>query len=463
MTRFSTDLLSESKCIASPLARQGIVTTNSNDYSFRRQLQCCFRFFHAHISPIFFIEWSRRFVVSADVIIVGAGIVGLATAWQLSSLHPQLKIIVIDKEATVASHQTGHNSGVLHSGIYYQPGSLKAENCRLGKLAIENFCNEYGIPFERCGKVIVAVDESELKALDHIFRRGQQNRVQCRIISREQLHEHEPHVAGIRAIHVPDAGIVDYRKVALQLALLLRERQHEIMLGQKVIAVHHPKTPKNAIVVLTESNEYRCRLVVNCGGLHCDRVSAIAGLRPAAKIIPFRGEYYELIPERRHLCRNLIYPVPDPKFPFLGVHFTRMIGGGVECGPNAVLAFSREGYRKRDINPTDLIGTFMYPGFWKMAFRHWRMGCGEMWRSLNKRAFVKALQRLMPEIRKSDLVPAPAGVRAQALLRDGKLVDDFLIEENESMISVLNAPSPAATASLNIGKLVADRVAARIK
>lgn len=401
-------------------------------------------------------------MIKSDVVVIGGGVVGLATAWQLSRLQPRLSLTVLEKEQEVAAHQTGHNSGVLHSGIYYKPGSLKAENCRLGKLAMEVFCSEYGIPFDRCGKVIVAVEESEFAGLERIYERGLQNGVACSIIDKQRLAELEPHARGERAIHVPEAGIVDYAQVAERLAQLLRDAGHRIELGRKVNTIRRGKVSGRDEIIVTSQGEYACRLIVNCGGLHCDRIASIGRQPTDARIIPFRGEYYELIPEKQYLCKNLIYPVPDPNFPFLGVHFTRMIHGGVECGPNAVLAFAREGYTKSTINVRDLSGTLAFPGFWKMVRRHWKMGCGEMWRSFSKRAFVKALRRLMPEIQASDLKPAPAGVRAQAMLRNGQLVDDFLIQEDETMVSVLNAPSPAATASLNIGKLVAERVLARI-
>lgn len=393
-----------------------------------------------------------------DVAIIGAGIVGLATAFQTNCRNPSLKICVIDKESSVASHQTGHNSGVLHSGIYYKPGSLKATNCREGKKAMEAFCHEHEIEHEICGKVIVAVEESELSSLNNIFERGQQNDVRCEMIDQARLAELEPHTNGIQAIHVPEAGIVNYRSVCEKLAELVSDRGNELRLGS---AVRSAEKSNDGVVIQTTSDEIQTKLVVNCAGLHCDRVSKLLSQKPATKIVPFRGEYFQLIESRKHLCKNLIYPVPDPKFPFLGVHFTRMIDGSVECGPNAVLAFAREGYRKSNINLRDLAESLTYPGFIRLASRHWRMGCGEMWRSVSKQAFVKALKRLMPDIEAKDLVPAPAGVRAQAVNRNGQLVDDFLIDENELLLSVLNAPSPAATASLNIGKLVAEKICNR--
>lgn len=394
----------------------------------------------------------------ADVAIIGGGIVGLATAWQLTRRHPGKQVLVLEKEADVAHHQTGHNSGVLHSGIYYKPGSLKAVNCREGKLAMQAFCEEEGLPYDVCGKVIVAVDESERPALERIHERGLANGVKCELIDVPRLRELEPHAAGIQAIHVPEAGIVDYKLVCERLAEKIREAGGEI--------IHHCKVRgmplhDGRVVLETTQGDYEAAYAINCAGLHSDRVTKLSGQPVEAKIVPFRGEYYELVPEAEHLCRNLIYPVPDPKFPFLGVHFTRMIHGGIECGPNAVLAFAREGYKKTDINLRDLFESLTYPGFLRMAMKHWKMGLGEQWRSFSKAAFVKALQRLMPEIQKEHLRPAPAGVRAQALNREGSLVDDFVIAESERVLNVCNAPSPAATASLNIGRLIVEKLATR--
>mgnify|MGYP001312290394 CR=1 FL=1 len=399
-------------------------------------------------------------MLKCDIAIVGGGIVGLATAYRLAQANPQLSLAVIEKEPDVGQHQTGHNSGVLHSGIYYKPGSLKAINCRQGKIEMERFCAEHGIPYDVCGKVIVAVDRAELPLLDNIFQRGQANGVRCEMIDVERLRELEPHAAGIQAIHVPEAGIVNYRAVCLKLAELLRDQGHQVVCGAPV---KHWRRDGSRTVLATHREEVSTRLAINCAGLHCDRVMTMAGEKPRARIVPFRGEYYELTAEAQHLCRHLIYPVPDPKFPFLGVHFTRMIDGGIECGPNAVLAFAREGYTKWRCSPRDLIESLTYPGFVRMALRHWRKGCGEMWRSLNKHAFVRALQRLLPSIESRHLRPAPAGVRAQAVTWDGALVDDFLIVETEHAIHVNNAPSPAATASLNIGQLIADKALPRFQ
>lgn len=396
----------------------------------------------------------------ADLTIVGGGIVGLAVAYQFSNRFPDKQIVVLEKEKNLAHHQTGHNSGVLHSGIYYKPGSLKAVNCREGKVAMEAFCAENGIDYDICGKVIVATSEDEIPAMERIYQRGVDNGVTCEIVSKERLGELEPHAAGVKAIHVPEAGIVNYKQVCEKLGELISAKGGEILTDSKVTRIDHQN---GSSVVTSKSVEVETKLVVNCAGLHCDRVTKMGGSKPTAKIIPFRGEYFELKPERQGLCKNLIYPVPDPKFPFLGVHFTRMIEGGVECGPNAVLAFAREGYKKHNISIPDLFESLTYPGFIRMAFKHWRMGMGEMWRSFSKAAFVRALQKLMPEIRKEDLVAAPAGIRAQAVMRDGSLVDDFLIDETEHMVNVNNAPSPAATASLRIGKTVVEKIAGRFE
>ena len=398
-----------------------------------------------------------------DVTLIGGGIVGLATAWNLLQAHPGLRITVLEKEATLAKHQTGHNSGVLHSGIYYKPGSLKAINCRAGKKAMEAFCEEHGVPYKLCGKVITATDEKELPKLDAIFERGQANGIDCERISGERCRELEPHVASVGAIHVPESGIVDYAEVCLTMGRLIEAHGGEVLLSSEVTGMTRSK---DGVTTLRHHGDTRqetkTRLVVNCGGLHCDRVTKLSGNEPSAQIVPFRGEYFELTPEAEHLCKTLIYPVPDPAFPFLGVHFTSMIGGGVECGPNAVLALGRECYGKFEMNPRDLWESLTYPGFVKMAAKNWKMGMGEMWRSYNKAAFVKALARLMPEIRAEHLVACPSGIRAQALKRDGTLVDDFIVDEADGVVNVNNAPSPAATASLNIGKLITEKLEPRL-
>jgi L-2-hydroxyglutarate oxidase len=395
----------------------------------------------------------------ADLAIVGGGIVGLATAYRLGQRFPDLRVLVVEKESNVGAHQTGHNSGVLHSGIYYKPGSLRALNCRAGKQAMERFCAEQKIPHEICGKVIVAIDESELPQLDKIYQRGQENGVRCELISAERLRELEPHAAGIRAIHVPESGIVNYRRVCERLGELLVERGGKLVTGAAVQGVVNRP---DGVILRTSSGEFTATHLVTCAGLHSDRVAKWTGQQLQSQIVPFRGEYYDLIPPAEHLCRNLIYPVPDPNFPFLGVHFTRMVDGGVECGPNAVLAFAREGYGKLDMNLRDLWESLTFRGFQKLAVRHWRMGLQEMWRSFSKAAFVRAVQRLIPEIQAEHLVPARAGVRAQSLGPDGALVDDFVIEETEQAVNVCNAPSPAATSALNVGQLVVDRLAPRL-
>jgi len=391
-----------------------------------------------------------------DVAIIGGGIVGLATAYQLSKKFPKLSVAVIEKESSLAKHQTGHNSGVLHSGIYYKPGSLKAINCRQGKKAMEKFCEEQNIDFELCGKIIVALNDEEVPRMQNIFQRGQENGVNCKIISREEMLEIEPHVAGVQAIHVPECGIVNYKQVSLRLGEIIEEKEeNRLFLGHQVTKI---KNLNDSLVIETNKGVIECKQLINCGGLHSDKVTKLGGQKPPAKIIPFKGEYFELKENAKHHCKNLIYPVPDPAFPFLGVHFTRMIDGTVECGPNAVLAFGREAYGKFDLNLKDLLESITYPGFQKMAIKHWKMGWGEMWRSYNKGAFVKALKRLIPEIEASHLISAPAGIRAQAVSPEGGLVDDFLIEENSRIINLCNAPSPAATASLNIGSTIVEKI-----
>ncbi len=405
--------------------------------------------------------------MSYDVAIIGGGIVGLATAYNLTQRHPGLRLCVLEKEATLAHHQTGHNSGVLHSGIYYKPGSMKAINCRAGKAAMEAFCTEHDIPFKLCGKVIVATDEKELPKMQGIFERGQANGVDCRQISGEECKEIEPHANAIAAIHVPEAGIVDYKQVCEKMAELMRAAGQDIKTNARVTGIHRGNEAGGGITTLnTESGDVQARLVVNCAGLHCDRVTKLSGMKPTAQVVPFRGEYFDLKPEAHHLCKTLIYPVPDPAFPFLGVHFTTMIHGGVECGPNAVLALGRECYGKFQVHVPDLFESLTYGGFIRMAAKHWKMGLGEMWRSYNKAAFVRALQRLMPEIKAEHLVACESGIRAQALKPDGTLVDDFIIDEDfdehGGVVNVNNAPSPAATASLNIGKLITDTLGPKL-
>src|SRR5438067_6902055 len=346
---------------------------------------------------------------SADVAIIGGGIVGLATAYQVTRQHPGRRVVVLEKEAELAYHQTGHNSGVLHSGIYYKPGSLKAINCRTGKQAMEAFCAAEGIEYEICGKVIVATSEAELPALQRIYERGQENGVRCALIEREHLQEIEPNAAGIKAIHVPESGIVNYPQVCQRLAARIQERDGHIITNAQVTGM---RRYGDHLVVNSSADDFTVNYVVNCAGLHSDRVTALSGQQPEVKIVPFRGEYYEVKPQAQHLCRHLIYPVPDPNFPFLGVHFTRMIKGGVEAGPNAVLAFAREGYRKTNFNARDLWQSVTFKGFWAMTGKYWQTGFGELYRSLSKSAFVRALNKLVPEITVCDLIPGGDGVRA---------------------------------------------------
>ncbi len=391
----------------------------------------------------------------ADFIIIGGGIVGLATAWELSNRFDSMSITLIEKESAPAMHQTGRNSGVLHSGIYYRPGSLKARNCSRGKKRLEQFCDQYRIPYEICGKVIVATHQSQLPAIERVCQNGLANDVACRLIEPEALHELEPHANGIKAIHVPGTGIIDFKLVCHKLVELLTGAGHRIELNTLAVGINQRD---RRVVVETTRGEFSAGKVINCAGLYSDRITRMSGMKSPVRLVPFRGEYYKLREDSRQLCRHLIYPVPDPRFPFLGVHFTRMIHGGVECGPNAVLAFAREGYSWSDVNLKELFDTLCYPGFIRMAGRHCRTGLMEMWRSLSKAAFVRALQQLVPDIQAGDLIRADAGVRAQAVCPDGGLLDDFFIQKQGNIINICNAPSPAATASLNIAKIIADQI-----
>ena len=390
---------------------------------------------------------------SYDVAIIGGGIIGLATAMTLISERPSLGLVVLEAENKLAAHQTGHNSGVIHSGLYYKPGSLKARNCVEGREVMYNFCREHNIAHDQCGKVVVATRPDEIPRLNNLEERGRANGLKdLKRLSSEELKEYEPHLNGIDGLHVPQTGIVDYTQVSQVYGDLIQKGGGVIRTSTRVTGCH---VESNDLRLETTQDDIRCRFLVNCGGLQSDRVARLCGVDPGLQIVPFRGEYYELIPERHHLVKNLIYPVPDPQFPFLGVHFTRMIHGGVEAGPNAVLAFKREGYTRTSFSPKDAWSTLTFGGFWKLAGKHWQMGTGEFYRSFSKRAFVRALQRLVPDLRESDVHAAGAGVRAQALEPSGFLVDDFRIIETERMIHVLNAPSPAATASLSIGKTIA--------
>jgi (S)-2-hydroxyglutarate dehydrogenase len=390
-----------------------------------------------------------------DIIIAGAGIVGLATAYKLIEKKPGLKICVIEKEDTVSKHQTGNNSGVIHSGIYYKPGSLKATNCRHGYKMLLDFCDENKIPYDICGKVIVATNDEEIPRLNNLFERGQQNGLLgLKELSAEEVKEIEPHVNGVKGIRVPETGIIDYKIVSEKLAELIREKGVEIFFNEKLESI----IEKNNVEIVTNKESYSCKLLITCCGLQSDRVAKLNNKNLNIKIIPFRGEYYTIKKEKRYLCKNLIYPVPDPQFPFLGVHFTRMINGKVEAGPNAVFAFKREGYKKTDINFGDLADSLFWKGFLSVMMKYWKVGIGEFYRSYYKPAFVKALQKLLPEIKGEDLEVGGAGIRAQACDIKGNLVDDFLFVENEKVIHVCNAPSPAATSSLSIGDTIAEKV-----
>lgn len=394
-----------------------------------------------------------------DVIVIGGGIVGLATALKITQKQPGIKLLLLEKEPELSAHQTGNNSGVIHSGIYYKPGSLKALNCRKGYHQLIEFCDKENIKYDLCGKVIVATEENQLGALDTLFERGNLNGLKgITRISKDELNEIEPYVKGIKGIRVPETGIIDYKKVSLKYGENIQKSGAVIQTNEKVIKII---PQKESVVVETSKDTYESKLLVNCAGLYSDKVARMTGQEIDVKIIPFRGEYFKLKKERHHLVKNLIYPVPDPSFPFLGVHFTRMIDGGIEAGPNAVLAFAREGYKKLQISLPELAETLMWPGFQKVAAKYWATGFGEMYRSFSKAAFTKALQKLIPEIQKNDLEIGGAGVRAQACDRTGGLIDDFLIYENEHAINVCNAPSPAATSSLAIGDTVSDLILKR--
>ncbi|HBH22236.1 MAG TPA: L-2-hydroxyglutarate oxidase [Cytophagales bacterium] len=394
-----------------------------------------------------------------DIIVIGGGIIGLATGYQILKKKPGTQLLLIEKEDELAGHQTGNNSGVIHSGIYYKPGSLKARNCIEGYDMLVSFCQEEQIVYELCGKVIVATDEAELPYLQMLYERGQQNGLDgLKLLDQDEIKEKEPHVNGIKGIFVPQTGIIDYKQVSEKYAEKIRFNGGDIRLGEKVIK-QSDKEGKN--VVITDKGEHETRLIVNCAGLYSDKMAALTEKKVDVRIIPFRGEYYEIKKEKQYLVKNLVYPVPDPNFPFLGVHFTRMIHGGIEAGPNAVLAFAREGYKKLKVNPKELYETVTWPGFQRVAKKYWRTGLGEYYRSFSKSAFTRALQRLIPEIQEGDLITGGAGIRAQACERDGGLNDDFLILENDKAINVCNAPSPAATSSLAIGKTVSEMVLKR--
>ena len=392
-----------------------------------------------------------------NVIIVGGGIVGLAVGLEITQRFPRLRLLLLEKEDRVGRHQSGHNSGVIHSGVYYKPGSLKAELCVTGAAAMVEFCCEHGIPYQVCGKVIVATHEEEFPRLEELRRRGEVNGLTgLRSIGPEELREIEPQVSGLRALVVPSTGITDYAAVCNKYAKIITDRGETILTSAEVKGIQRHG---DEITVETSRGDFSAKSLINCAGLFSDRIARIAGDDPQVMIVPFRGEYYDLIPERSALVRSLIYPVPDPRFPFLGVHFTRRISGTVDAGPNAVLAFRREGYRRTDFNARDLGSSLAFPGFWRMAAKNWRSGLDEFHRSFSKPAFVRALQRLVPEVRDNDLVPGGSGVRAQALTREGGLVDDFQFVPSGRMLHVLNVPSPAATASLMIGRTIVNTAA----
>lgn len=390
-------------------------------------------------------------MLTSDFIVTGGGIVGLSTAYYLSKKG---FVTVLEKEKKICTHQSGRNSGVLHSGIYYKPGSFKAINCRKGKAALELFCSENKIPFERCGKLIVATNSSEDERLQGLLQRGKDNGINCNLLNQEELLKIEPHASGaISAVHISETGIVDYKLVCQKLVEKIIQNGGKIRTVKNVCALN---VEDNGVFVNASNDEFYCKRFFNCGGLYADRIAKMAGLKLPAKIIPFRGEYYTLSESTKHLVRGLIYPVPDPQFPFLGVHFTKMVNGGVECGPNAVLALGRESYNKWQVSLKDVWEIFTYPGFCKMAFKHWRMGLDEILRSFNKNRYLASLRKMIPSVKKEHLEYRPAGIRAQALLPNGNLVDDFLIEKQKSAIHVLNAPSPAATACLSIGEFISS-------
>jgi (S)-2-hydroxyglutarate dehydrogenase len=389
-----------------------------------------------------------------NIVIVGGGIVGLAVALEITRRFPRLRLLLLEKEDGVGRHQSSHNSGVIHSGVYYKPGSLKAKLCVTGAAAMLEFCREHGIPHEVCGKVIVATREDELPGLEELRRRGEANGLTgLRLIGADELHDIEPHASGLRALVVPSTGITDYAAVCAKYTELISAQGGSISTSTAVTGL---KRQTEEIVVETKRGAFSASFLINCAGLFSDRVARMAGDDPQVMIVPFRGEYYDLTLERSSLVRNLIYPVPDPRFPFLGVHFTRRISGSVDAGPNAVFAFRREGYRRTDFNLRDLASSVAFPGFRRMAVKNWRSGLAEFHRSFSKPVFVRALQRLVPEVREEDLIPGGSGVRAQAVARDGALVDDFQFVPSEKMLHVLNVPSPAATASLVIGREIVE-------
>ncbi|MGH8594332.1 MAG: L-2-hydroxyglutarate oxidase [Gammaproteobacteria bacterium] len=390
-----------------------------------------------------------------DYVIIGGGIIGLSTAMALTRHKAGASVLVLEKEPWLARHQTGHNSGVIHSGIYYKPQSFKARFCREGARAMVAFCQQQGIKHELCGKLILATEPWELPLIDDLYQRGLKNGIEITKITPEEARELEPHISCLAAIHVRSAGIVDFTQVSLAYAKLIEQKGGEIRLRTKAEGV---RAKNGRIEIETNTDPIRARFLINCGGLHSDRIARSAKASLDARIVPFRGEYYKLRSDKRHLVKSLIYPVPNPDFPFLGVHFTRLIDDTVHAGPNAVLSLKREGYRKTDFALRDALESITYPGFWRLSARHWSEGLREMWRSLSKKAFTRSLQKLIPEVQEQDIIPTDAGVRAQALMKDGRLVDDFLIVRAENSIHVCNAPSPAATSSLLIGQYIVGQI-----
>ncbi len=387
-----------------------------------------------------------------DVAIIGGGIIGLVTAYEYLKKYPSKKLIVFEKEHQVATHQTGNNSGVIHSGIYYKPGSLKANNCQLGVNKLIRFCDKYDIKYNLCGKIIIANNESEIPSLMELYSRGIKNDVpNIKLLDEDELKEFEPYTVGIKGIHSPSTGIIDYQDVCNACVNIIEQGGGEIQLNSKVADIIHDN---NGIIIETTQGNYHSKSVINCAGLYSDRIAKMTEISINLKIIPFRGEYYKLKPNKSYLVKNLIYPVPNPDFPFLGVHFTRKVNGNIEAGPNAVLAFAREGYNKADVNLKDLMDIFGYPAFWKLGRRYWKVGTVEILRSYLKMLFVKELRKLIPEIKNRDLIPGGSGVRAQALARNGKLLDDFYIIRDKNIVHVLNVPSPAATSAFAIAEHV---------
>lgn len=389
-----------------------------------------------------------------DIAVIGAGIIGLATAMQLTIKFPSSRVVVLDKEQVTAKHQTGHNSGVIHAGIYYKPGSAKASFCYTGNKELRRFCDENGVPYKMCGKLVIAVNDNEIPMLEELYKRGTANGVEgLRIIGKTELHEKEPNAAGLKAIWSPNTGIIDYTKVTDSYADIFKNNGGEVLLDSKVLSLTREQ---KQIVIETENETIKSKHIINCAGLHADRIAGLMGHDAGIRIVPFRGEYYSIDKARGTLINGLIYPVPDPAMPFLGVHFTTRIDGSVEAGPNAVLAFAREGYSKFSFNLNDILNTITFPGFWKMSARNWRTGLSEQYRSINKKLFLKSLQYLVPDIKMSDLTAPGAGVRAQAVDHAGNLLQDFSIIEADNAIHVLSAPSPGATSSLRIGKHIVD-------